>query len=471
MIQDKSYYQLIPEKVESEKDAICGLIAPIIKGFSVDYLNEVISVIAIHHRGEPTPLKMTYIKKLVPQGDKYLNALIDLGIVERSGNFKPGQVSYKYEFSDTYYSRFVSIPLKNPKLIRRIESVQKEFQKTGAKTTRGRSEQIPNLKKLTIDPGYKLYIEQFKDDIDKYNSIKASATLIENGQIFYSVDSTSGRFHSNATNIKSELRAFLRIDGEPLGNIDVVNCQPLLSTIILTDPSKVSWMTVNPDFALLLQTLKVSHKEDVKKYISLVISGEIYEYLMAEFSKEGLYLTRKETKIQVLRILFARNRMPRKPINDKEIYIEKLTDKQKKAREVYIIEFPKIKKAREIFIKCFPSVHRIFSKVRGSGKGDRTENFKRFAILLQKIESYLMLEVILKRVYRELPGVIAITIHDSIMTGLLTNQVEAVKKIMEEELTEFVGCKPEIKIEIKLSSDIINNLRKEKNLRVSILSN
>lgn len=445
MIQDKSYYQLIPKKVESEKDAICELIAPVIKGFSVDYLNEVISVLAKHYRGEPTPLKIAYIKKLVPQGDKYLKALIDLGIVERSGNFKPGQVSYKYEFSDIYYSCFVSIPLKNHKLIRRIESVHKEFQQTGAKTTRGRSEQIPNLKKLTIDLGYKLYTEQFKDDIDKYNSQKSSAILIENGQIFYSTDNTSGRFHSNATNIKSELRPFLRINGEPLGNIDVVNCQPLLSTIILTNPSKVSYMATNPAFALLLQTLKVSHKHDVKKYISLVVSGKIYEYLKAEFSKQDLNLTRKETKIQVLRILFARNRKPKDEINAL---------------------------ARAIFIESFPTVHRIFSKVRGSEKGGKTTNFKRFAILLQSIESYLMLEVILKRIYRELPGVIAITIHDSIMTGLLTNQVEAVKKIMEEELTAFVGCKPQIKIEKKMSSDIINDIHKrEENKRVSILSN
>jgi len=59
----------------------------------------------------------------------------------------------------------------------------------------------------------------------------------------------------------------------------------------------------------------------------------------------------------------------------------------------------------------------------------------------------LMLDVILKRIYRELPGTIAITIHDSIMTGVLTNNVEAIRKIMIEELTFFVGFAPKIKIE------------------------
>ena len=188
----------------------------------------------------------------------------------------------------------------------------------------------------------------------------------------------------------------------------------------MTDPSKVSWMTTNPAFALLLQNLKVSHNQDVKQYISLVISGELYEYLMAEFAKGGLHMNRKDTKTQVLRIMFARNRKPKDEINAK---------------------------ARAIFIENFPTVHRIFSKVRGSNGGDKFKNFKRFAILLQKIEAYLILDVILKRIYRELPGVIAITIHDSVMTGLLTNKVEAVKAIMENELLKFVGFRPSLKLE------------------------
>ena len=216
------------------------------------------------------------------------------------------------------------------------------------------------------------------------------------------------------------LRPFLRIKNEPLVNIDIKNSQPYLSTIILTNPSKVSWMTKNPAFILLLQTLKVSLSQDVKKYISLVISGYLYEYLMEAFKNEGLELTRDETKQQVLRILFARNRMPKDGIN---------------------------RKARLVFIKNFQTVHRIFSKVRGHKKGDKFQNFRRFAILLQRIESYLMLDVILKRIYKELPGTIAITIHDSVMTGVLTNNVEAVRKIIIEELTFFVGFPPQVKIE------------------------
>jgi len=124
-------------------------------------------------------------------------------------------------------------------------------------------------------------------------------------------------------------------------------------------------MTENATFASLLQSLKVSLNQDVKNYINLVISGRLYEYLMQEFAKEGLDITRDKTKLQVLRILFARNRMPKDGIN---------------------------RQSRQIFKDRFPTVHRIFSKVRGHNKGDKFHNYKRFAILLQRIESYLMLE-------------------------------------------------------------------------------
>jgi hypothetical protein len=425
MDQDNKYYQLIPEKVFQNLPTISDLLGPEIKGYSIDNLKEIISIIACHIRKDEdcTPLKITYIRKLVPQGDRYLLGLIDLGIIERTGIAIKGETCYKYNFAPEYYSKYLSFPLNNAKLIRRIEIAQEQLRKESAKSIRNHSEQTKYLKQLTIADNYRYFIESnYTSETDQYNSILGSATRIINGDIYYSIDNTSGRFHSNITNMAKSLRPFLRIKGEPLITADIKNSQPYLSTIILTNPGKVSWMTENPAFALLLETLKVSINQDVKLYISLVISGQLYEYLMAQFSKEGLNLTRLETKGQVLRILFARNRMPKDEIN---------------------------RKARQVFIERFPTVHRIFSKVRGHKKGDKFQNFKRFAILLQRIESYLMLDRILKRIYKELPGTIAVTVHDSIMTGILTNNVEAVRKIMIDELTSFVGFPPKIKIEEK----------------------
>lgn len=419
----RKYYQLIPEKVYENLPSIEAILRPTIKGYNSDNLREIISLVACHIRKNDglSHLKMTYLKKLVAQGDRYLMALIDLNIIKRSGNAIPGLSSYQYSFAPEYQSKYLSFPLKNAKLILRIEKAHSELRKQATKSIRGRSEQVKYLKCLTIASGFDKFIESnFTAETDQYNSVIASATRIKNSDIFYSKDNTSGRFHSNVTNMAKGLRPYLRINGEPLVNLDIKNSQPYLSTILLTNPGKVSYLVGNPVFALLLQSLKVSLSKDVKKYILLVNSGQLYEYLLNEFSKEGLELSRVETKRQVLRILFARNRSPKDET---------------------------CRKARQIFKDRFPKVHRIFSKIRGHEKGDRFQNFKRFAILLQTIESYLVLDVILKRIYKELPGTIAITVHDSIMTGVLTNNVEAVRKIMVEELTFFVGFAPNIKIE------------------------
>ena len=277
------------------------------------------------------------------------------------------------------------------------------------------------LKQLSINPDYKKLIqERYGHDEVVYNSNLASGIRIENNDIFYTVDRTSGRFHSNLTNLPKYLRKCIRIKNTPLVNIDIKNCQPYLSTILLTHPNKVCNLTKNTSFALMLQSLNIPNTQDVNKYISLAVSGELYEYLMDEFAKEGLVLNRSETKSQVLRILFARNRLPQDEVN---------------------------RKARQIFISRFPKVHRVFSKIRGSDKGDKFVSFKRFAILLQRIESHLILDVIIKRINKERPEIIAVTVHDSIMTEAKATSISYVQNVMKEELTRFVGFEPKLALE------------------------
>lgn len=423
MLNRRTHIQLVPEKVVWELESLEVKFRQNIKGFSIINLIEVISIIACRtwKNQARAPLKMVYLKKVVPQADKYLSALMDHGIVIRSGQAIPGKVSYMYEFAPNYVSRYLELPLKDAKLINRIDRVYKENQKAANKKAKGYLGQAKYLRRLSIDRQFKDYLDSLTDlTVSQYNSFLTSATRIKNGDISYNVDTTSYRFHSNITNISKCLRPFLRIDGRPLVNIDLKNSQPYISTIILTDPARVSRLVKDPAFAMLLQTLKVSRNHDVTKYIDLCISGKIYEYLMTEFGKEGLIQTRSETKVQLLRILFANNRQPMDKTN---------------------------KKARQIFIKLFPSVHKIFSKVRGSKSGDTDKSYRRFAILLQRIESFLMLDRVLKRILKEYPNMVAVTIHDSILTDLRPGNVDTIRTIITEEFTHFVGLSPQVSID------------------------
>ena len=187
MKNEKQYYQLVPEKVCQCFTTIEDLIQPEIKGYSSDNLKEVISIVACHTRKNEasSQLQMTYIKKLVAQGDKYLKALIDLNIIQRSGNVIVGKTSYQYNFAPEYRSRYISLPLNNAKLKRRIELTQTKIKKGVSKSIRGHSEQVKYLRCLTVEPRYNAFIEaNYKIETDQYNSIVASATRILNGDIF-----------------------------------------------------------------------------------------------------------------------------------------------------------------------------------------------------------------------------------------------------------------------------------------------
>lgn len=423
MKKTPQYHQLIPEKVLQKLPIIERKIKSQIKGFCADNLKEVISIVACHTRKDmaPSPIQICYFKKMVGQGDKYLKGLIDLNVIQRSGLAIKGECSFKYCFSSVYKSKFIFMPLINPKLILRIEKAHQDLKKGKRKFLKNHCEQIKFLKRLSIDPECINFINSnYSKDSDRYNNATASVTRIMNKDFFYCVDITSGRFHSNITNMPKEIRPFLRINGKPLVNIDIKNSQPYLSILLLTSPEKVSFLAKNPAFAKLLQSLVVSDNVDIMTYITLVNSGQLYEYLMDEFAKEGLVLNRDETKKQVLRILFARNKMPKNNTN---------------------------KKARIIFTNRFPSLHRVFSEIRGYGSGDKFTNFKRFAILLQSIESHLMLKVIMKRIVTLLPNIVALTIHDSILTSDSSPEIQTIHTIMVEELTKFIGFSPNIKIE------------------------
>jgi len=275
---------------------------------------------------------------------------------------------------------------------------------------------------LSVDPEIFSYIESnYSNGTDQFNYAYSSATRIETGDIYYTVDSTSGRYHSNLTNLPRTCRPFVRINGQQLTNIDVKNCQPYLSTLIFTDPGRIADFAKNQPFARILRNLHVEQAEDIKRYISLVVAGELYEYLIVEFEKRGydfktIIFAEKRNKVKklLLQILFDRNVHMSRP--------------------------------RRFFMELFPEVHRIFSIVRGNEKGDKFKSYERFAILLQTVEAHIILKVILPRINIEHPEIIAVTIHDSIMTGIYTDHIQIVKNTMEQELQRLVGYKPTIKI-------------------------
>jgi len=153
--------------------------------------------------------------------------------------------------------------------------------------------------------------------------------------------------------------------------------------------------------------------QDVKQYIELSENGLIYEYLGDEINNElGIDLrgNRKELKQVIFTVLFTGNQF----IGQQDAG------------------------PKRIFKNRFPTVYEVFSLLK--------RNYKEgLSILLQRIESYIVLDVICQRIRQERPDMPIFTIHDCIITTV--ENEDYLWKIMEEELTEIIGHKPTLKPE------------------------
>lgn len=150
----------------------------------------------------------------------------------------------------------------------------------------------------------------------------------------------------------------------------------------------------------------------IKSYISLVSNGKFYEYFQEQVRNKlkMKYVTRKEIKEAVFTVFFTDNRF----IGQREAEPKKL------------------------FRDLFPDVYEVFRLIKKNNKN-------RLAIILQRIESYLFLDVICKKISKENPNIPLFTIHDSIATT--EEYVDIVDETTYNTLTDYVGYPPKLKRE------------------------
>lgn len=226
------------------------------------------------------------------------------------------------------------------------------------------------IKSKLINDLYKidLHISDANDIISKvkdkdiYNKNKYSIECLEKNNIFYNFD-IYGRFHTNFTTLKSEIRKnCLYFGNEKLVELDINNSQPLF-------------------FAKLLYETNTNLVDvfEFDNYKNLVTKGDFYQYLM-DNSKTiiGKEIDRKTAKSYTYKVLFGRN------------YITSYADK--------------------LFQSLFPTIY-IFIK----DYKYREKDYRIISHELQKNESNLIFNKVVKNIFNEYPNIPIITIHDSIM--------------------------------------------------------
>jgi len=396
------------------------------------------------------PLCAARLDKVVHNYDKYLKFLTATKIMLCDNHYTPGEKCKGYRYNAPYTGqKLQTVTVYNVTFKNTMRAAAEAYKEEVKKSLHGYSYITKwwETERLEID------IEAANDWIDDYSQqriteIQASTSKYKEIEVENVVNATESfrlivegihthrnnyrfsgeghRFYSPITNLKRGLRQFLTYNGQPLIEIDIKNSQPLLTTVLLQqsfwmkvgskpclqDMCKEIYKKVNADstaqrIIMLLKAPETIAKVnyEITKYSKLVVAGKFYEHMQPFF--EALHpaktIDRNYVKTQMLTIMFS---------------------------EAWRAQHYTTSK---VFREEFPTIYDLFTAIKNV-----QHNY--LPIILQRIESFLVIDKICKRISKERSYIPLFTIHDNIITTV--GHEVYVQKIMEEEVEAFIGYKP-----------------------------
>lgn len=373
---------------------------------------------------------------------KYLNYLIENDVLVCDNLYIKGKKSRGYKFTGRYQTDVKAVKLTNRVFIRRIRQfVELTYDSLGLNsehtkvdiTAYGFLSKWLN-EKLTVDYAEAIdFLEEMYNKevleighekaIRKKNLRRIPIEKIHRASFSMTVDSTAGRIHTVITQLKSELRQFIKYDGEKLVSVDIKNSQPFFLTKLINpfelDESIFNLINkVNPKNNFKLTTDKPYYvSKNTEKYIRMVSSGKLYEHFIDILIEEGILdpnddfdVLRKKAKMGIISAIFSPN------------------------TAIGYDQFIKV------FSSIFPDVYEIIKAIK-YGKGKHNT----LAIVLQSIEAMTVIDKA-SRIISEMNSEIPLfTLHDAIITT--EKHVDIVEMVLHETLLEEIGIEPTLKRE------------------------
>lgn len=314
----------------------------------------------------------------------YVDYLLSIGILEMTANYFAGRKSRTYRIKpDVLKSGIKRYSNTDSTLLKKYRNKVSQVEEGGLMDSLIdqdiKAKLVDDLFYVDVDYAKSIFfLDHLKDcDGDIYNRNVYSVQCIDGKHIFYHFD-TYGRMHTNFTILKSFIRKnCLMIDGEPTHEIDIKNSQPLFLSKIIED-SGTKWVK--------------SDEFELFKYLTR--KGIYYQYVM---DQSGI-TDKKIIKEWTYKVLFGRNASN--------------------------------SKADKLFSRLFPTIHN-FIKLYKRENGD----YRILAYELQKAESNLLFNKVVRAVLEQVPGIRIVTVHDSIVIpARYRNQVsEIFNDILESE--------------------------------------
>lgn len=292
-------------------------------------------------------------------GNKYnlmLDYLIENQIIYLYKNYSTGKSCKTYRFTESMkMSKYISSKIEMPETLETRKDKVKLI-KESTFIHEYNEEVITHLKKslYLVKLDYNKAKDYIKDNIQEESSKLVNCNIIEkiNNNDIYSGFDKYGRFHTNFTVLKKDIREnYLSINNNKLAELDVKNSQPFFMSIIMKQKGYYN-----------------------EEYHQDVINGRLYEKIMICSGK-----SRKVVKQDVFRILYGRN----------------------KKHELNKIE--------ECFKEIYPEVYNWIIEYKNINK-----NYKILAQELQRTESKFIFNKVIPEIlkWKNIP---IITVHDSIL--------------------------------------------------------
>jgi len=378
-----------------------------------------------------TNICKSILGKTVKKAREHIDYLKAVGIIEESKNYIPNVKCRGLRFTEKYRKPLVPVKITDWSLIKNIKYLRIYYDVD-------KTEELKFLEKwfnhLTIDfEGAQEYLkEQYHQDIASENVLypdkRLNSRILPIQQLhrrdkLFIVDSTAGRLHTNITQLKSELRKYVKYKDKVLCSIDLCNSQPYLMQSLLDKDLFIQnemqeriagVFNLNRNINVQEDIEKLSHKDDIKKFREIVTNGNFYEEFAALLIENG--------ELQDV---------PKDKIRDvvKEITFSTIFSKNYAIRN---------NDAIRLFKRNFPHVYEIISEIKRN-------HHPTLAVILQNLEADLFLNKCCKIISENKPDIPLFTLHDSIITT--EENIEYVESIILQVLTESIGVKPKLKIE------------------------
>lgn len=363
----------------------------------------------------------------------HLDFLVENKVFDEFKHFQDG-VSRKFRISEEYLcDKVKEIELKNTLIVRKLLS-ESNINLSTINNNRCLFKWFDSSK-LTIEnnEATQFAYSQLEEEKNKFGIYGAYGRLyqkiykircIDAGYFWFSRNGKKNkRLHTNLTSLNKDLRQFLRYNGEKLVCIDIANSQPFFSTHLFYSKS----LYYNNNIITLVKASEIIDTKEFEHYINLCSSGRLYEYIAENMAKE-----------------FGINYFDAGWDFDgkKKEFVPKETNPRKKAKKAFFeVVFSKNErnsKEKELFMKLFPTVMKVFKKIK-------EKHHNKLALMLQNLESEIVLDKTCKEIAKDFPEIPIFTIHDSISTTL--GYEEIVYSYLRNNLEKAIGLNPSLKFE------------------------